>query len=50
LLVGLFASGRLSAEAIRSLATILVKKMPAALRQPASFTIGASAASIYAAL
>jgi hypothetical protein len=33
-----------------SLTMILVKKMPAAFRQPASFTIGASAASIYAAL
>jgi len=33
-----------------SLTMILVKKMPAAFRRPASFTIGASAASIYAAL
>jgi hypothetical protein len=33
-----------------SLTLILVKKMPAAFRQPASFTIGANAASIYAAL
>jgi hypothetical protein len=29
---------------------ILVKKMPAAFRRPASFTGGASAASVYAAL
>jgi hypothetical protein len=29
---------------------ILVKKMPAAFRQPASFMDGASAAAIYAAL
>jgi hypothetical protein len=33
-----------------SLTMILVKTMPAAFRRPASFTIGASAASIYAAL
>jgi hypothetical protein len=33
-----------------SLTMILVKKMPAAFRQPTSFAIGASAASIYAAL
>jgi hypothetical protein len=33
-----------------SLTAILVKKMPAAVPQPASFTNGASAASIYAAL
>jgi hypothetical protein len=33
-----------------SLTMILVKKMPAAFRQPASFMNGASAASIYAAL
>jgi hypothetical protein len=33
-----------------SLVMILVKEMPAAFQQPASFTIGASAASIYAAL
>jgi hypothetical protein len=29
---------------------ILVKKMPAAFRQPASFSDGANAAAIYAAL
>jgi len=33
-----------------SLTMILVKKMPAAFRQPAPFTIGASAGSTYAAL
>jgi hypothetical protein len=32
------------------LTMIVVKKMPAAFRQPASFTHGASAASVYAAL
>jgi hypothetical protein len=33
-----------------SLTMILVKKMPATFRQPASFMDGANAASIYAAL
>jgi hypothetical protein len=33
-----------------SLTMILVKKMPAAFQRPTSFMIGASAASIYAAL
>jgi hypothetical protein len=33
-----------------NLTMILVKKMPATFRQPASFTIGACAATIYAAL
>jgi hypothetical protein len=33
-------------DVIVSLTTILAKKMPAAFRRPASFTIGASAASV----
>jgi hypothetical protein len=40
----------LRVDASLSLTMILVKKMPAAFQQPASLSIGASAASIYAAL
>jgi hypothetical protein len=41
---------RVGIDVTASLTMILVKKMPAAFRQPASFMNGASAASIYAAL
>jgi hypothetical protein len=41
---------RVGVDVSASLTMILVKEMPAAFWQPASFTNGASAASIYAAL
>jgi hypothetical protein len=41
---------RVGIDVSASLTMILVKKMPAAFRQPASFMNGASATSIYAAL
>ncbi|WP_426535007.1 hypothetical protein [Bradyrhizobium sp. McL0615] len=41
---------RVGIDVRASLTMILVKKMPAVLRQPASFMNGASAAAIYAAL